>query len=273
LPSLGRPNGIGGARHVLDTDSGPLRAAYLAGMKGLRRGLDGTALLRAWDRNAAQAPRTSVAHLRTLLAVHNAEDLVDLDLPWWTYRAIDVVDGFLGARGGAARVFEYGAGASTVWLARRAGSVDAVEHDPQWAERTRQLLARAPQVRAEVVVHVPVVPAVPAGTAPEVPSASPAAAGLDFGRYVASIDDVGGEPFDLVLVDGRARQAALRRALDRVLPDGLVLLDDAQRPRYEAVLAEAAGAGWDVTVTRGRTPCQPLPRSTALLRRARVGGG
>ncbi|MGF1661138.1 MAG: class I SAM-dependent methyltransferase [Kineosporiaceae bacterium] len=254
---------------MLDTDSGPARAAYLTVVRGTRRALDGTSLLRAWDRRAAERPGSTVAHLRTLLAVHNAEDLVAMDLPWWTYEAIEVVEKFLADRGGRARVFEYGSGASTVWLARRSASVDAVEHHDGWAGRVRELLAAAPGVTADVSLHVPEVPAT---DRPAVPSASPGASGLDFSEYVATVDTVGGEPFDLVLVDGRAREESLRRAAHRVRDDGLLLLDDAQRPRYREVLAEMAATGWTVTVTRGRTPCQPLPRETALLRRATGSG-
>ncbi|MGF1648619.1 MAG: class I SAM-dependent methyltransferase [Kineosporiaceae bacterium] len=249
---------------MLDTDSGPLRSAYLGMVRALRRALDGTAALRAWDRRAAERPRSTVAHLRTLLAVHNAEDLVAMDLPWWTYEAIDAVEEFLAGRGGTARVFEFGSGASTVWLARRAGRIDAVEHHPEWADRVRQLLGEAKGVTAEVALHVPPVPRTPE---PALPSASPSAQGLDFTQYVAVLDEVGDEPFDLILVDGRAREESLRRALRRVRDDGLVLLDDAQRERYRPVLAEVAAAGWSVTVTHGRTPCQPLPRETAILRR------
>ncbi|MFN8076497.1 MAG: hypothetical protein U0Q15_13920 [Kineosporiaceae bacterium] len=108
----------------------------------------------------------------------------------------------------------------------------------------------------------------PESSAPVVGSGAPSGAGLDFAAYVATIEDedaVGARPFDLVLVDGRAREEALRRALRRTRPGGMVLLDDAQRERYQPVLAEAVALGHRVEVTRGRTPCQPLPRRTALV--------
>src|SRR3546814_16693648 len=57
--------------------------------------------------------------------------MVRLDLPWWTLRAKRLVEHHLAARP-EARVFEYGAGASTVFLARRARQVVSVEHDPLW---------------------------------------------------------------------------------------------------------------------------------------------
>jgi hypothetical protein len=126
-----------------------------------RRGLDGTALLRSWDARTTRRPRSRLAHLRTLLAVHEAEDLVAFDLPWWTYQAIDHVSGFLAGRGYRARVFEYGSGASTLWLARRCSSLDAVEHHAQWAARVRELVSATPGLRCTPTLHVPQVPPCP----------------------------------------------------------------------------------------------------------------
>lgn len=253
--------------HGMALDSGLLRDSYLAVATRARDALDGTAALAAWDRRAASRPRSRTAHLRTLLAVHNADDLVAMDLPWWTYQSIDVVDGFLRGHDGGARVFEYGSGASTLWLARRCGSVDAVEHHAAWADRVRALVAGTQGLRCTPTLHVP---PVPASSDPVVPSGAPSGQGLDFDAYVRTIDEVDGE-FDLVLVDGRARGAALLHALDRVRPDGLVLLDDAQRARYLPPVEEARRRGWHALRTRGATPCQPLPRETVLLSRTPFG--
>lgn len=247
-------------------DSGPLRSAYLSAVTAARRGLDGTALLRGWDDRTARRPRSRLAHLRTLLAVHNAEDLVTLDLPWWTYQAVDHVSGFLAGRGYSARVFEYGSGASTLWLARRCTSLDAVEHHAEWAARVRELVDGTDGLRCTPTLHVPEVPAVAPGTAPRVASGAPSGRGLDFGAYVDVVHDVGGQ-FDLVTVDGRAREASLLASLDHVAPDGLLLLDDAQRPRYREVVRQAERLGWYALRTRGATPCQPVPRETVLLSR------
>ena len=247
-------------------DSGPFRSAYLGAVTAARRGLDGTALLRGWDARTARRPRSALAHLRTLLAVHNAEDLVSLDLPWWTYQAIDHVSGFLAGRGYSARVFEYGSGASTLWLARRCTSLDAVEHHGEWAGRVRELVAGTEGLRCTPTLHVPEVPAVPAGGTARVPSGAPSGQGLDFAAYVDVVHEVGGT-FDLVAVDGRAREASLLASLEHVAPDGLLLLDDAQRGRYRDVVRQAEDQGWHSLRTRGATPCQPVPRETVLLSR------
>lgn len=244
-------------------DDGRLRTAYLGAATRARRALDGTAVLRSWDAAAARRPRSATAHLRTLLAVHNVDDLVAMDLPWWTYRATDLVDGFLAGRGHEARVFEYGSGASTVWLARRCSSLDSVEHDATWAVRVRELLRTTSDLRCRPTLHTPPVTTSPS---PRVPSGAPSTEGLDFHDYVHVVDEVGGL-FDLVLVDGRARGPALLASLDVVAPDGMVLLDDAQRPRYGDAVEQAERRGWHSLRTRGATPCQPLPRETVLLSR------
>ena len=97
-------------------------------------------------------------------------------------------------------------------------------------------------------------------------------AGLDFTDYVQAADDLAGS-FDLVVVDGRAREACLTRAADRLAPDGLVVVDNVDRARYRSAIAELAdrltdrrGSRVEVTWTRGLTPSLPYPTRTALLR-------
>jgi hypothetical protein len=223
--------------------------AYVALWRAGRAGVGRTGLLDRW----ARSPRRSVRHVRSLFAIHDVVDMIDLDLAWWSYKAIDATQAHLDRRGGQARVFEYGSGASTAWLARRAGEVTSVEHDEGFAEFLRPLLP-------EQGVDLRVVPAEPSPD-PATPSRRRGHAGLDFARYVHAIDDVPGE-FDLVVVDGRARVACVRAALPRLAPGGLVLLDNADRDEYAAVVRDPS---LRVQVLRGATPCLPYPTSTALL--------
>ena len=101
-------------------------------------------------------------------------------------------------------------------------------------------------------------------TTPEVPSAKEGHAGLDFAAYVAAIDDVEG-PFDLIVVDGRAREACLRAALPHLADDGIVVFDNTRRKRYRQAMAAAR-----VTIDRttGLTPTLPYPDETSLCRKA-----
>jgi predicted O-methyltransferase YrrM len=90
--------------------------------------------------------------------------------------------------------------------------------------------------------------------------------GLDFGAYVAAVDDVPGE-FDLIVVDGRAREACYARALDRLAPGGMIVFDNVDRQRYVDAI-EASHRPVEVLWTRGLTPSLPYPTRTALIRLA-----
>ncbi|MBO9627361.1 MAG: class I SAM-dependent methyltransferase [Microbacterium sp.] len=238
-----------------------MRHAYVAFMRGARTVCRGLGLLGFAERRMATS--RGARWFRSLFAIYDLEDLARLDLPWWTFDAIDRVGAFLGERPGA-RVFEWGSGSSTVWLSRRAGSVHSIEHDAEWAEHLRVFLA-TPEISAQNVRLETVEPVQTSGT-PVVGSRKSGFAGLDFTAYVDAIDAVDGV-FDVIVVDGRAREACFVRALDRLAPGGIIVFDNVQRARYREAVA-AAGDRVDAVWTRGLTACLPYSDQTALISRA-----
>jgi hypothetical protein len=64
-----------------------------------------------------------------------------------------------------------------------------------------------------------------------------------FRNYVTSIEEHRDRSLDLVLIDGRAREACLRHALTKVRPGGMLVLDNSERPRYQAALSDVP-TGW-----------------------------
>lgn len=239
-----------------------LRRVYVGAARGARTAAEASGLLGHLDRRYDAAPRSVRGHVRTLFAIHDVEDLVRLDTPWWTYGAVAAVERHLADVPGGARVFEYGSGASTVWLARRSREVHSVEHHAGFAGVMRRVLAEA---GVAGTVDLREVPAEATG-APVTRSGRRGEDDVDYTRYVRSIEEVGGL-FDLVVVDGRARVASMLAALPHLAPGGLVVLDDAQRPRYRAATAPDAVPGVAVRHVWGWVPSLPYPRDTALVRR------
>lgn len=234
-----------------------LQAGYVATWRAARRFARTTGLLGALDRRYRRAPRGPLAHARTLFAIHDAEDLMELDVPWWTYRATSEVERFLARLGGGARVFEFGSGASTVWLARRSAKVVSVEHHAGFAAVVRrELAARDLDSRVELLLVEPV-----HSERPATPSRRRNERDTDFTDYAATIGRVGGE-FDLISVDGRARAACLAAALPHLAEGGVVVFDDSQRPRYREALERS---GLAVHRHRGLAPSLPYPRETSVL--------
>lgn len=130
-------------------------------------------------------------------------------------------------------VLECGSGASTVWAAYAvellgSGRVVALEHDQEFAERTRTTLAGHGLADVADVRLAPIAPIdVPAGT---------------WQWYdTAALHDL--HDIDLVLIDGppkpthrQARYPAVPVLRDRLAPGAVLLLDDADRPDERAIL-------------------------------------
>lgn len=230
-----------------------MKRFYVAVMRGVLSVLDALGVLALLDRWAGRSRRG--LWVRSLFAIYDPSTLARLDVPWWTFAASDEVALHLERTPGA-RVFEWGSGASTLWLGRRAGTVTSIEHDAAWAD------SLAPMLPANATVRV--VPPAPRSDGTEIGSAKPGFEHLDFSKYVAALDDEDGQ-FDLIVIDGRAREACLVRALPRLAPGGLIVFDNVDRERYRSSIAEL-GRAVDVQWTRGLTPSLPYPTRTALLR-------
>ena len=234
-----------------------MRGLYVRLVHGVREVLRTVGVLGVLDRRASRS-RTAL-WVRSWLAVYDLDDLRRLDTPWWTFAASDQVADFLRQRPHA-RIFEWGSGASTLWLSARGGTVLSVEHDADWADRVRGLLPD----NARLLLREPAaLTPVGAGDEPVVASAKRGFDGLDFRRYVDAIDEVDGD-LDLVVIDGRAREACLDRAVSRLARGGLIVLDNVERARYREALARHPRLR--VTWTRGRTPALPYPTRTAIAR-------
>ena len=192
--------------------------------------------------------------LHSLFAIYDIEAMIRLDLPWWTLRATTLVESFLRQRPGAT-VFEYGAGASTVFLAKRAEIVISAEHDPQWHAIVSQKVAGHPNVLMTMAE------AGPAEPLSEFGSAHPTWRDRDFRDYVNAIDRFEGL-FDMIVIDGRCRGRCLDAAQRRIKPDGLILFDNAGRRRYRLAL-EACPL--EKLPTKGLTACLPYVDPTLLM--------
>jgi predicted O-methyltransferase YrrM len=235
------------AEVVLRAKSGYVRASHAAGRALTRIGVLGEAV----------PPRDHrVRHWAySLSRVHDSLAIAELDVPWWTYRATDAVDRWLAARARPIRIFEYGSGASTLWLARRADEVHTVEHDRAFAESVATAMARPGNVDLRIVEAV-------VSNSPVIGSAKEGAHGLDFVGYVAAIDTVPGE-FDVIVIDGRAREACLRRAVPRLATDGIIVFDNTRRRRYRRAIDTS---GLVEQRFHGLTPTLPYPDQTSILR-------
>lgn len=158
-------------------------------------------------------------------------------LPWMTYPFIDFIGPRLNPR---VQLFEYGAGASTLFFSRRVGQVLSVEHDRAFAA---DLTPRLP-ANARLLVR-------------------PA----DEDGYVRAVDEWAIRP-QVVIVDGLRRIECAAFSRSRLAADGVLVLDDAQLPEYEPVHADMRAAGFRRLDFWGLAPGRVEHRCTTVFYRS-----
>lgn len=134
------------------------------------------------------------------------------------------------------RVFEWGAGMSTIWYAQNASKCIAIEHDKNWYIRIKNELVNRKITNSEILFipektgdikyswhtewkHYPLL-----GRTPVNP-------GLK--DYIFAIDSYPDRYFDIIVVDGRERLPCLLHAMDKLRENGILIFDDSARPRYK----------------------------------------
>ena len=144
------------------------------------------------------------------------------------------------------RVFEWGAGGSTLFFAARAASVTTIEHDAEWFSHVERALRK----HAATNVTLRLSPPVPVPVVPEMyRSTDPRYVDLSFEAYARTIEAFPQECFDVVVVDGRARPGCMKHAVRRVRPGGCLVLDNSDRDVYNA--GRPFVAGWTEFVFAG----------------------
>ncbi|WP_082727960.1 class I SAM-dependent methyltransferase [Burkholderia mayonis] len=129
--------------------------------------------------------------------------------PWFTFPLIEYLNGIDFSR---SDVFEFGAGASTLYWARRAKSVTSVEFDRGWHKALQTKLPSNAAVYHESDGH-------------------------RYADFPLSLS----RKFDVVVVDGAERYRSALTALKVVSPGGMIILDNAEWYPNTANMLEQAG--------------------------------
>ncbi|HWQ91638.1 MAG TPA: class I SAM-dependent methyltransferase [Clostridia bacterium] len=170
---------------------------------------------------------------------------LDLEIPWFSYAAIDFLKQFLRPD---MTVCEYGSGGSTLFFAARVASVFSIEDNPDWFQRVSQRL-REKQVSNVTIQLYPYDFKNP----------------VDFEQsaYLNAIPD---QQFDVIVVDGseewtQVRPICFAKAQTHVRPGGIIVVDDSWR--YPALRSQNLAKRYEVFQSVG--PCRPGVTSTDVF--------
>lgn len=118
------------------------------------------------------------------------------------------------------QMFEWGSGASTIWLCDHGAKVISIEHDADWVEK---VVSRCPTADIR---------AIPGSAKNDEYIENQADRS---GDYIGAIDEFADGSFDIVIVDGLYRPECVRRGASKVKPGGLLILDDTDRQKLARV--------------------------------------
>lgn len=218
-----------------------------------------------WAHRTLRALATFARHptwtrfaLRWLLSLRSGRNALVDGTPWIPYRAAEWLESYLEP---TINVFEWGSGGSTIFIARRAGRLVAVEHSPVWEARIAGMLRRRSITNCDLLFVGADAPGAGGEACHEARFDSLWVDGekTSFERYVKTIDAYPDGHFDLVSVDGHARLACIARAVPKVRPEGtscsITRRGTARRPRgcSKAGRPRSSRGRGLTTRTRGRT--------------------
>jgi len=137
--------------------------------------------------------------------------------PWYTRGAINILETILQPNFEA---FEFGSGASTIWIAQRVKFLTTVEHDPIWYDRVKKAL-EVTGLKEKVELRKEIL-------------------GSSYENAINSCLD---SSLDAVFIDGRERIACIQNSIPKLKSGGVLCLDNADRGRYGPGVALMEG--WD----------------------------
>lgn len=146
--------------------------------------------------------------------------------PWFTRSAIEKLDKILMPD---SLVVEYGCGSSSFWLAERCKFVCTVEHNSEWFTVVEKVMSRL-EVKNWKGFWIPCTQ-----------KGERKYRGYSKGKrgYFKSYSQcksvwqyLGIDTVDCIIVDGRARNACVREAIKHLSENGILILDDTHRSRY-----------------------------------------
>ena len=165
--------------------------------------------------------------------------------PWMTFPAIDALKLKLKER---SRVFEYGAGGSTLFFLDLGVELISVDHDSAWLEQVSKKIDGGAGQRWQKYLAVPEPDPDATNKAFDDPdgyvSQDASLSGFTLENYVQAIDRFSDDYFDVVVVDGRARPSCAKHARPKVKPGGWLVLDNAERDYYWWIGSDLTKAGW-----------------------------
>ncbi|MDD4902660.1 MAG: hypothetical protein PHE24_06015 [Patescibacteria group bacterium] len=182
---------------------------------------------KAWERLlVSKVIFKNPKYLKYLLATLRSP--LNSGMPWLNFATKEWLDKNLSKE---MIIFEYGCGGSTLYFSARVKKIISVEHDRTWYEVVKEKLIKNKINNCELSCCPP--EEARAGVNKLYLSSDENFSNKSFQKYIEKINDYPDDSFDLIIVDGRARNGCISNLLPKIKNNGYVLLDNSERMEYE----------------------------------------
>ncbi len=148
-------------------------------------------------------------------------------IPWMNYSIMEFLNDRMNKN---INIFEYGSGYSTLYFANLVKNIISIEYNEEWFNAINKKLNSITNIN---LVHIP------------------------FGiNYVTAIENINSDNkiFELIIIDGRNRVECARISLNYLTQDGILLLDDSDRERYQEIFSIFKDNGFKEMTISGLKP-------------------
>jgi len=162
---------------------------------------------------------------------HSILNLKLNDSPWTPFEARDYLNENLNKE---MIVFEWGSGGSTNFFAKRVKKVISVEHNSDWHDIVTDNLAKTELSNYSYLLIEPEKDGDLKEIEAQFKSTDNNYLNFNFKNYCDAINSYPDKYFDLIFIDGRARNACLKNSLPKIKDAGMIVLDNSDRKEYDS---------------------------------------
>jgi hypothetical protein len=160
-------------------------------------------------------------------------------IPWYNYKIIE----FLNKQNlKNLEIFEFGCGYSTLFYAQKSKFVTSIESRFEWQEKILNLAELNNLSNLKITLHNKLF-------------------GVDFASSIKVQD----RNFDLIVCDSFDRVNCVRNSLQKVSNDGVILLDNSERDKYQIIFKEMLDLNWYSITFSDLGPCRIKPSSSTIF--------
>ena len=183
---------------------------------------------------------------------YSIEEKLSCELPYTNINFIKFLIDFTKNKNNL-NLFEYGSGSSTLFFEKHFTQVYSVENNESWYKEIKRYSKKA---------NIYFVPG-KHSLNPIIKSSKFGYKKFDFNNYVNFINEIGTK-FDVVFIDGRARESCLKIVINYLKPNGLIVLDNSGRKRYKTEL-ELYKKKYKYIDFKGFSTFIPLPSKKTVI--------